>query len=283
MLFTFSNGGYICCLILLLVCKPAYSQNSSLYAIEALPLQVSAESTVSLSFAAAIKTVDRGSAELLAQKANGVENVVLLRAARSGMLPTSLIVITADGELHTFQVEYQQQPACIGLQVMPKKHQPAAARFPDTISQAQISEQVSAAMDQPSNLHRKAAAGGLSVKIDGLYISGGVICIRLKLYNRSVIDYQTESLRVFSCDKRQIKRSASQQQQLELIGSCGEYDLVGASEQKTVVVALAKTTLPKNRILVLELRERGGARHIRLPLRARHLSKIARIEASSNP
>lgn len=283
MLFTFPTGRYIGCLILLLLCKPAaYSQHQTLYAIEPLPLQVSDESTVSLSFAAAIKTVDRGTAELLAQKANGVENVLLLRAARSGINPTSLIVITADSEIHTFQVEYQQRPASIGLQVMPKKHQPAAARFPKTIDQAQISEAVSAAAAQRSNLRRRASTGGLSIKVDGLYVSGQVICIRLRLQNHSVIDYQTETLGIFICDKKQIKRSASQQQQLELIGSAGEYDLIKASEQKTVVVALAKTTLAKNKNLLIELRERGGARHVRLPLRARHLSKITRIEASSD-
>ena len=281
--FTFPTGGYICCLIVLLLSKPAaYSQNQTLYAIEALPLQVSAESTVSLSFAAAVKAVDRGSAELLAQKAKGVENVVLLRASRSGMLPTSLIVITADGELHTFQVEYQQRPASIGLQIMPKKHQPAAASFPDATDQAHIQESISFAAAQRSNLRRKAAAGGLSVKVDGLYVSGQVICVRLSLHNRSVIDYQTETLRVFTCDKKQIKRSASQHQELALIGSSGEYGQIKASEQKTVVVALTKMTLAKNKNLFIELRERGGARHIRLPLRARHLSKIARIEAASN-
>jgi len=281
--FTLPTGGYICCLILLVLSKPAaYSQDPTLYAIQALPLQVSAESTVSLSFAAAVKALDRGSPELLAQKAKGVENVVLLRASRSQMPPTSLIVITADGEVHTFQVEYQHKPSAIGLQVIPNKHQPTAARFPGTIQQKQIRESISIAAAQRSNLRRKAAAGGLSVKVDGLYVSGEVICIRLSLDNRSVIDYQTETLRVFSCDKKQIKRSASQRQELALIGSAGEYGQIKGSEQKTVVIALAKTTLAKNKNLIIELSERGGARHIRLPLRARHLSKIARIEAASN-
>jgi len=277
------TGRWICRLILLLLLPPAaYSQTQTLHAIEALPLQVSAECTVSLSFAAAVKTVDRGSAELLAQKAKGVENVVLLRASRSGMGPTSLIVITADGDIHPFQVEYQQQPACISLQIMPRQRQPTAARFPETIDQSQIDEPLSAALAQPSNLSRKAAEGGFSVKVDGLYVSGPVICIRLKLDNRSVIDYQTETLRIFTCDKKQIKRSASQQQHLELIGSLGEYDQIKALEQKTVVVALAKTTLPKSKNLIIELDERGGARHISVPLKARHLSKIARIPTTSN-
>lgn len=281
--FTSGIGGYMCCLmIMLLSSSTGYGQSPALYAIEPLPLQVSAERTVSLSFAAAVKNVDRGSAELLAQKAKGVENVVLLRAARSQMQPTSLIVITADGQIHTFEVEYQQRPSCIGLQVMPKQHQPAAARFSNTIDQSQIQESVSLAMDQQSNLNRKAQVGDFSVKVDGLYVSGPVICIRLRMANRSVIDLQIETLRIFASDKKQIKRSASQQQELALIGSSEDSDQIKASEQKTVVVALAKTTLPKSKNLVIQITERGGARHISVPLKARHLSKIAAIPIPSD-
>lgn len=281
--FTSRISGYICwVMIIFLSPSKGQGQNQTLHVIQALPLQVSAESTVSLSFAAAVKTVDRGSAELLAQKARGVENVVLLRAARSGIQPTSLIVITADGQIHTFQVEYQQQLSCIGLQVISKQHQPAAAQFAERIDQSQIDESLSAAAGQRRNLSRKSKAGDFSAKVDGLYVSGQVICIRLRMANRSVIDYQAETLRIFVCDKKQIKRSGSQRQELELIGSSQEYDQIKASEQKTVVAALAKTTLPKNKNLIIELRERDGARHISLPLKARHLSKIAPLQTASN-
>jgi conjugative transposon TraN protein len=281
--FTSGISGYMCCLVIMLLSKSTgYAQNQPLYAIESLPLQVSAESTVSLSFAAAVKNVDRGSAELLAQKAKGVENVVLLRAARSDIQPTSLIVITADGQIHTFEVRYQQRPSCIGLQVLPKQHQPGDARFAKAIDQTQIQESVSLAMDQQSNLRRKGAAGDFSVQVDGLYVSGPVICIRLRMANRSVIDYEIETLRIFASDRKQIKRSASQQQELELIGSSSESDQIKASEQRTVVLALVKTTLPKSKNLVIQLTERGGARHISVPLKARHLSKIAAIPTTSH-
>lgn len=273
---------YISCLIHLLTHPTAIAQNQGLYAIESLPIEVSAGRTVSLSFAAAVKSVDRGSAELLAQKAKGTENVVLIKAARQDIQPTSLLVITADGDLHAFEVRYQQQPSSIGLQIMPRRQQPLAAHMPKTIDQNQIQEGLKLATDQPPNLRRKSVAGDVSLAVDGLYIAGAVMYLRLSLENRSVIDYQIETLRFLTSDNKQIRRSASQQDELLPIGRPAAADQIKASEQKTLVVALAKMTLPESKSLIIQLTERSGSRHITVRLKAKHLAKIARIPSVSN-
>ncbi|MHA4741367.1 DUF4138 domain-containing protein [Dyadobacter sp. MSC1_007] len=59
-------------------------------------------------------------------------------------------------------------------------------------------------------------------------------------------------------------------------------DQIKASEQKTLVVALAKTTLPKSKNLLIQLSERSGARHIDVPLKSRHLLKINAISPNTN-
>lgn len=259
-----------------------YGQNQKIYAVESLPLEVSAGQTLSLSFSAPVKSVDRGSAELLAQVAKGTENVVLLKAARKDIQPTSLIVITADGELHAFQVCYQQHPSSIGLQVMPSPKQPSAAQIPKTIQLNQIQQGLNLATDQPPNLRRKSTAGGFSLAVEGLYIRGPVMYVRLSLENRSVIDYQIETLRIFISDNKQIKRAASQQNELPLLGGSIPNGQIRASEQKTIVVALAKTTLPKSKSLLIELTEGGGSRHLTARLKARHLAKLALLPAASN-
>lgn len=273
---------YIPCLIHLLAQPKAFAQNDRLYAIESLPLEVSAARTVSLSFAAAVKSVDRGSAELLAQKAKGTENVVLIKAAREEMEPTSLLVITADGDLHVFEVRYQQQPSSIGLQIMPSRQQPLAAQMPKTIDQNQIQQALKLAAAQPPNLRRKSLAGDVSLEVDGLYIAGAVMYLRLSLENRSVIDYQIETLRFLASDNKQIRRSASQQDELLPIGGSVATDQIRASEQKTLVVPLAKMTLPESKSLLVQLTEHSGSRHITVRLKAKHLAKIARIPSVSN-
>lgn len=259
-----------------------YGQSQQLYALQPLPLEVSAGKTVSLSFAAAVKNLDRGSADLLAQKAKGTENVVLIRAARKDIQPTSLIVITADGDLHTFEVSYQQHPVSIGLQILPKRHQPQAAQISQTVGQNQIQEGLGLCAEQAANLRQKTVTGDLSLSVQGIYILGPVMYVRLSIGNRSVIDYDIETLRVLTSDNKQIKRSASQQDELPLIGRSLQVDQIKASEEKTLVLAMAKTTLPESKSLIIQLTERGGSRHLTVRLKAKHLAKIAKIPAASN-
>jgi len=268
---------YLACLIYLLTHFKSIAQNHQLYAVESLPLEVCESRTVSLSFPASVKAVDRGSAELLAKKAPATDNVILVKAARKNIQPTSLTVITADGDLHVFEVRYQEQPSALGLQLISKQGQPPAARISNTIDQNQIRDGINLALGKDPNLNRKQEASGFSATIDGLYVRDAVMYLRLSLENRSMIDYDLETLRLFTTDKRRIKRSASQQEELRMIGISAETRQVKASEQKTLVVAIPKLTLPKNKLLSLLITEQNGARNLSISLKHKHLNRITSL------
>jgi conjugative transposon TraN protein len=268
----------ICRLTLIFVFNlGARAQNNSLFAIQTLPIEVSASRTVSLSFPAAVKALDRGSAELLAQKAKGAENVVLLKAARTGTPQTSLIVITADGDLHSFEVFYREEPSAISLQVMPKSHKPQTAQFSGVTGETRIKEGIRLAISKKPNITRRKQAGSFSTTLDGLYVLGPVMYLRLSFENRSVIDYDIETLRLFTAGKKQIKRSASQEEALMVMGMSEEIQQVKASEQTTLVLAIPKMTLPKNRRLSLAVSERNGARQLVITLKSKDLDRVAAL------
>src|SRR4051794_30412871 len=73
--------------------------------IEPYPLKITLNKTTILVFPYAIKGVDRGSADVLAQKAKGVENILLLKAGKENFSETNLSVITADGKLYSFLLD----------------------------------------------------------------------------------------------------------------------------------------------------------------------------------
>src|SRR5688500_828142 len=81
-------------------------------------LEIAYNKTTSLVFPAIIKSVDRGSRDLLAQKAKGVENILQLKAARHGFPNTNLTVITSDGKLHEFTVAYSKAPGSLVISVV---------------------------------------------------------------------------------------------------------------------------------------------------------------------
>ncbi len=67
--------------------------------------------TTHLIFPYAIKSVDRGSPDILVQKAKGVENVLLVKAGRENFKESNLSVITADGKFYSFLINYSSIPS----------------------------------------------------------------------------------------------------------------------------------------------------------------------------
>lgn len=74
-------------------------------------LEVTFSKTVHIIFPSAIRYVDLGSADLLAAKADGAENVLRVKAAlRDFSRESNLAVITEDGSYYTFNVKYADEP-----------------------------------------------------------------------------------------------------------------------------------------------------------------------------
>src|SRR5580698_5987781 len=91
------------------------SHSVSQTTIESFPISICCNKTTNLIFSYAIKSVDRGSKDVLAQKANGAENVLQLKAARETFQPTNLSVITSDGKLFSFIINYSQNPSALNI------------------------------------------------------------------------------------------------------------------------------------------------------------------------
>src|SRR6476659_3602301 len=85
--------------------------------IESYKLEVTYYKTTNLIFPAAITSVDRGSQDILVQRATNVENILRIKADVKYFTETSLSVITADGKFYSFVVDYADQPAYLNINV----------------------------------------------------------------------------------------------------------------------------------------------------------------------
>ena len=80
-------------------------------------LQLSYSKTTSIVFPYPVKSVDRGSQDVLVQKAKGVENVLFLKAGRQNFTQTNLTVVTADGKLYGFVLNFDELCPTLNLTV----------------------------------------------------------------------------------------------------------------------------------------------------------------------
>lgn len=261
------------CLIHLATAE-SFAQTDTLFAASTLPVQVSDASTVSISFPCAVKSLDRGSAELLAQRVKEQDNIVLLKAARKDISPTSLIVITEDGKLHAFEAIYQQRPSATALSLLDRQKTAATMDAYKPVDKAQIRHQITLAETAAANLHITEKAGGFSAAIEGFYVAGPFMFVRLSLENRSVIGYDALPLSIFTEDQKRLKRSASQKDQIPLQAGSELPAQIKPSEQKTFVLAFAKLTIAESKRISIHIAERGGARNLTLHLKAKHFRNI---------
>ena len=104
-------------------------------------LEVTFNKTVHIIFPATIKYVDLGSADILAGKADGSENVLRVKAAlRDFSRETNLAVITDDGSYYTFNVKYADEPTKLNIEMKDFLHDGEAVNRPNNAQEIYLSE-----------------------------------------------------------------------------------------------------------------------------------------------
>src|SRR3954465_2162110 len=98
-------------LILLNVKCLGQTEKGAISFIDPYPLQITYNKTTNLVFPYTIKSVDRGSPDILVQKARYADTILQLKAGREGFKETNLSVVTTDGKLYSFLLQYVPSPA----------------------------------------------------------------------------------------------------------------------------------------------------------------------------
>jgi len=267
-------------IVLSLVGFTARGQEEKLSGIKPFRIQITTGKTTHLVFPDKIKGVDKGSRDILAQKAKGAENILKVKAAREGFQPTNLTVITVDGRIYSFLVDYNQDPENLTILIGDGQQRPVAAILGPEGRQDLFKELAAAAKNSdpvPSRIKDKK--GKVVFRLTGIYVHQDVLLYRLVLNNRSALDYDLESLRFFISDKRRAKRTALQLTEVRPVFSLDDTTQVVSGSAHRMVFVLPKFTLASNQRLSIQTKEQNGARHLELKvsgkaiLRARPLGE----------
>ncbi|HPH30748.1 MAG TPA: DUF4138 domain-containing protein [Chitinophagaceae bacterium] len=236
-------------------------------AIAQQPLSISTDKTTSLIFPFPIKYVDRGTRDILVQPVKEDERILLVKAASKQFAETNLSVVTGDGNVYEFTVNYTPQPSVLVLHLPPNK-------------KATISAYANAILNNPPRRISKVEHGAVIAKLSGIYIKDEVIYYQLEIHNHSPLDFDIDLLKFFITDKKKSKRSSVQENELVPLYVAGNRSKVKAYNFSVVVVALDKFTIPDAKFLGIQLMEKNGGRHFNLKvynrqiLRARMLPEL---------
>ena len=215
-------------------------------------LEVTFNKTVHLIFPAAIKYVDLGSADILAGKADGSENVLRVKAAlRDFSRETNLAVITDDGSYYTFNVKYADEPAKLNIEMKDFIHDGEA-------------------VNRPNNSQEIYLIGckrfGIQYILKGIYTHNGLLYFHTELKNASNVPFSVDFVTFKVVDKKVAKRTAIQEQVIVPLRAFNYVTAVDGKSKERTVFTLPKFTLPDDKQLVVEMNEQNGGRHQRFIL-----------------
>lgn len=266
--------------------------------VEIRPLRIEAgfTKTVHILFPSPVTYIDIGSMDIIAGKADGAENVVRVKAAvRNFIAETNLTVITEDGGFFTFDVHYAENPAVSTVNLTVQEPQTKGVKEPtaagDPLSPAPVTksrvllrevgrEKPATVKRMLSDIYRQNRTDvkgirtkkyGIEVEVLGIYVFNDVIYIHSCISNDTNISFEVDARHFIVADRKLTKRTAQQQSTLEVLRVCNDPAVVRGHQRQRTVFALPKLTISDDKVLLLEIIEKNGARHQTVEIPAEEL------------
>jgi conjugative transposon TraN protein len=232
--------------------------------------------TTNIVFPYAIKSIDRGSQDILVQKAKGLENILQVKAAQRGFIPTNLTVVTADGKLHSFVLNYNEQSPQLNLSVNKLELERQEIYFSDESgNKEEIQEYSKLAFYEKSKIRGgKENRHQIKFQLNGIFIQNDIMYFRLIVENSSKIKYDIDQLRFFIRDTKRVKRTATQEIEITPTYILNDVAAIDGESENTFVFALSKFTIPEDKYLAIQLMEKNGGRHMELDVKNKKIEKV---------
>ena len=222
-------------------------------------IQVAFNKTVHIIFPSEVKYVDLGSSDIIAAK-TPAQNVIRIKSAVERFeTPTNLTVICDDGTLFSFNITYSDKPSALNINladnIFMKGYAEVSSRQVDAITEAIYRE------NRNNIKYLGSKIFSISMLVRGIYVHEGLYFIHIVLKNNSSIPFNIEMIRFKVTDKKLMKRTATQEIYIPLLSAYCEPTRIAARSTARVVYVLSKFTLANDKILVIEMYEKDGARN----------------------
>ncbi|KWW27144.1 MAG: hypothetical protein F083_3071 [bacterium F083] len=238
-------------------------------------LEVTFDKTCHVIFPAAIAYVDLGSANIIAGKADGAENVIRVKAAKRGFKgETNMSVITEDGAYYSFNVKYAREPRILNVEMTDFIHEGDAVNRPNNSMNIYLKELGSESPvlvrlvmksiwkeNKRRVKHIGSKSFGIQFLLKGIYTHNGLLYFHTEIRNSSNVPFDVDYITWKIVDKKVAKRTAIQEQVIQPLRTQNFVLNVAGNSNERTVWTMDKFTMPDDKCLVVELAEKNGGRH----------------------
>ena len=201
--------------LIILLCLKSFSQEQQFSFIASAHLNITNNKTTNLIFPFSVKSIDRGSKDILVQQPRGTENIVQVKAGKINFTQTNLSVITIDGKLYSFIVDYSEQPGQLNIMIKNNDSLTGSSITPVLLTAGYneaVMKSVAEKVLERKGFRIKADKDSkLKFKVNGIYINNDILYFRLKLQNKSNIGFDVDNISFSITDHQRSKRTATQE------------------------------------------------------------------------
>lgn len=266
-------------IMLLLSSIRTFAQEMVTSEIEPQKITIAFSKTTNLIFPYAIKTIDKGSRDVLVQKAIGVENVLQVKAGKMNFAETNLTIVTADGSLYSYILNYSEKPTGLNIKVQKAEITPK----PVAVFSADATNDVVQLNAEKVSLKRKTMDkvnddnNGALIDLKGLFVQENELYFQFDLRNFSALNYDIKALRFFIRDKKKSKRTASQEIEVNPVYILGNTKIIRSNSEQVLVVVVPKFTIPDKKIFIVQMQEQNGGRNLQLEITNKEIFQSLKI------
>ena len=238
-------------------------------------LEVTFDKTCHVIFPSAIAYVDLGSANIIAGKADGAENVIRVKAAKRGFKgETNMSVITEDGAYYSFNVKYAREPRVLNVEMTDFIHDGEAVNRPNNSMNIYLKELGSESPvlvrlvmksiwkeNKRRVKHIGSKSFGIQFLLKGIYTHNGLLYFHTEIKNSSNVPFDVDFITWKIVDKKVAKRTAIQEQVIQPLRTQNFVLNVAGNSKERTVWTMDKFTIPDDKCLMVELAEKNGGRH----------------------
>lgn len=233
-------------------------------------VNISDRMTVTLIFPYTVRSVDRGSAVVLAQVPPGAPNVVQVKAEQADFPATNITVVTGDARVHVFELRYDAELPYATVHFIA----PDSAMGTEGLQEGKLALAAEKVRSHVGIfLPLKQHAFGIGVKLPAIFVHDGILYFKFIFHNNTFLHYTPEQLRVTVKDKKKYKRTAYQELVKVPVYQLGSTTIVPAKSEQVVVMAFEQFTIPDKKECWLTVTEKNGGRHLRLRIKNKQLIK----------
>ena len=125
-------------------------------------------------------------------------------------------------------------------------------------------------------LHRTAASDGLRVTLKGIYLLDSLCWLTVELRDRTVLGCPACSMRIYTEDRKKIKRTATQEVEITPVYTEGMGKVSGKGCQ-VMAVAIRPMMVGSGKWLVIGVSDEDGNRRVVLKVKGKVLRRARRI------